>query len=311
MMDSIVYAPFVLSAIALALTATIAKRMPPRVAAWAISTAGAVLALSSLGALVLLACPLVARVPLVAAVGRWQPQSVALRSPTPVWLSALALGVLGWLGWRAAREVRRLARDLADVTASHADLARCGPSEVVVVDDTVPRAHAINRTLTRRGRVVITTAMWDVLDQEERAAVVAHERAHLRHGHGLFVAAMRMAATLNPLLCSLGPHLDFALERWADEDAAAATDRPIIASALAKAAIATLRFGVGTVVPAGLHLHGHAVAERVTALLDEPPSGARLAWAFLGVSGIAFASLLWAMHDTERFFEAVRIWQQQ
>jgi hypothetical protein len=53
------------------------------------------------------------------------------------------------------------------------------------------------------------------------------------------------------------------------------------------------------------------VAERVTALLEEPQQGARLAWAFLGVAVVAAASLLWAMHDTERFFEAVRIWQQR
>jgi hypothetical protein len=57
-------------------------------------------------------------------------------------------------------------------------------------------------------------------------------------------------------------------------------------------------------------LHAHAVPERITALLDDEPRRSRLAWAFVAVATVAALSLLWAMHDTERFFEAVRLWQR-
>jgi beta-lactamase regulating signal transducer with metallopeptidase domain len=150
--------------------------------------------------------------------------------------------------------------------------------------------------------------MLALLDDDERAAVVAHEHSHLRHGHGAFITVMRMASALNPLLAPMRGDLQFALERWADEDAAAVTHRAVIASALAKAALAVLHVGEGTIAPAAVHLHTYAVTERVTALLDDPAQRARLAWALLAVAAIAAASLAWAMHDTERFFEAVRLW---
>jgi len=59
-----------------------------------------------------------------------------------------------------------------------------------------------------------------------------------------------------------------------------------------------------------MQLHGHAVAERVTALLEEPSRRSRLAWVLLAIAIAATASMLWAMHDTERFFEAIRMWHR-
>jgi Zn-dependent protease with chaperone function len=306
-MHSIVFLPFVLSVVVVVLSRLGVNRLQPRAAAWGITVTAVALSVSTAGALVLLACPLPARLPFVAALGRWQPDSIASRTPVPVWLSTVGLLALAWLGWRLVRELRRLGCDFSDVVAAHADLAQCGVGEVVVVEADVPRAHAVSRTLTRRGRVVVTTAMLELLDDEERAAVVAHERSHLRHGHGAFRAVMQLAIASNPLLAWMRRDLQFALERWADEDAASVTHRTVIASALAKAAIAVLHITEHGVAPA-MHLHTHAVPERVTALLDEPPSRTRLAWAFLGLGTIAALSLAWAMHDTERFFEAVRLW---
>jgi hypothetical protein len=112
-----------------------------------------------------------------------------------------------------------------------------------------------------------------------------------------------------PLLVPMRRDLQFAVERWADEEAAAVTHRTVIASALAKAAMAILRLAEGRVAPPAMHLHTYAVTERVSALLDEPAQRSRLAWAFFAVAMIAAASLAWAMHDTERFFEAVRLWR--
>src|SRR5205085_6704337 len=135
------------------------NRLRPRAAAWAITAAAVALAVSTVGAAVLLACPLPARLPFVAALGRWQPDSVARRSPVPVWASTVALVGLGWLGWRAVRECRRLGREVGQIVAAQAELASCGGGEVVVVNVALPGAHAVPRTVSRRGRVVITTAM--------------------------------------------------------------------------------------------------------------------------------------------------------
>lgn len=308
-MHSIVFAPLLLSVVVVALSRLGVNRLQPRAAAWTITAAGVALAVTTVGALVVLACPLPARLPFVAALGGWRPDSVALRTPVPPWLSVVALLVIAWLGQRAFRECRRLGREFGDVVAAQAELAHCGRGEVVLLDAAVPRAHAVSRTVMRRGRVVVTTAMLELLDHDERAAVIAHERAHLRHGHGAFLTVMRLASALNPLLLPMRRDLQYALERWADEDAAAVTHRTVIASALAKAAIAILNVTtVGTV--ATMHLHSYAVTERVRALLDRPTERPRLAWALLAAAVIATASLGWALHDTERFFEAVRLWHR-
>jgi beta-lactamase regulating signal transducer with metallopeptidase domain len=225
-----------------------------------------------------------------------------------VWLSLAALAALGALATRVVREVRSLRRQFTEVIQAHAELAGRGERELVVLNDVTPRAHAVSRTITRRGRVIVTTAMLDLLDDEERAAVVAHERSHLRHAHGAFLAIGDLAVALIPILASTRRDVRFALERWADEDAADATSRTVTASALAKAALATLQTANAHAATfAAMHLHAHAVTDRVAALLDdEPPRRARLAWALIGTAVLAAAALLWATHDTERFFEAVR-----
>ncbi len=110
----------------------------------------------------------------------------------------------------------------------------------------------------------------------------------------------------------LGPtrrNVRYALERWADEDAAKTTSRTVTASALAKAAIATLQ--AANLTQAGfvaMHLHTHAVTDRVAALLNgAPPRRSPIAWALICTALLATAALLWASHDTERFFETVRL----
>jgi hypothetical protein len=280
------------------------NRLQPHAAAWASTAAAVALAVSTVAAAVLLACPLPARLPFVAALGSWQPDSVTLRSPVPVWASTVALVGLGWLGWRALRECRRLGRECGQIVAAQAALARCGGGEVVVVDLALPGAHAVPRTVTRRGRVVITTAMLDLLDDEERAAAIAHERAHLRHGHGVFLTLMGVANALNPLLTPMRDDLRYPLERWADEDAASVTHRTVIASALVKAAIAVLHVAPGGAATATMHLHGFAVTERVAALLDGRTQRSRLAWALIAVAAIAAASFAWALHDTRAIFRS-------
>ncbi|MGI8778030.1 MAG: BlaI/MecI/CopY family transcriptional regulator [Acidimicrobiales bacterium] len=70
----------------------------------------------------------------------------------------------------------------------------------------------------------------------------AYEHAHLVHAHRLFVIVAPLAAALDPLVWLCRGAVGFALERWADEDAASAsrTSRCVTARALARAALAKL-----------------------------------------------------------------------
>ncbi len=72
-----------------------------------------------------------------------------------------------------------------------------GHGQLVVVDDTVPDAYALPGL---PGRVVVSTGMLDALNDADRKAMLAHERAHLACHHYAFVAAAHLAAACNPLL---------------------------------------------------------------------------------------------------------------
>ena len=91
----------------------------------------------------------------------------------------------------------------------------------------------------RPGRIVVSAGMLDVLDEHGRAALLAHERAHLTGRHHWFIGVARLAAAANPLVKPLASAVEYAVERWADESAAAAVgDRQVVARAIAKAAVA-------------------------------------------------------------------------
>ena len=308
-MNSVVYIPFAASVVVAALSRLATRRLWPRTAVWVIVVASAALALSTVGALVVLASPLPARLPLMAHAGRWQPDAVAAHSPIPSWISTAALALLAVLACRLGRELRRLSGEARD--AARLSAAVAGPAhgeEVVVLDDDVPRAHALGVGLGRRGAIIISSAMLALLDDDERAAVLAHEQTHLRQRHSLFLGAIRLAAALDPLLATTRSDVRFALERCADEAAATASSRPVVASALAKAALGVLHRG-SRLAP-GFGFHPHRVTDRVDAMLDPPSRSSRPAWAVVAVAVGAVIAVAWATHDTERFFESARLWSR-
>lgn len=300
----LVYLPFLLSMVVVALSRAASRRLAPRAAAWAILMSMVALGASTAVALGLLASPLVARLPLAARLGRWQPGTVALRSPVPVWLSIVALAALTAVTGCAIVRARRLASQFRGAAQAHNQLPPGSP-ELVVVNESKPLAYALSPTMSRSGRIIISKGMLTLLDDAERSAVLAHERAHLRHHHDLFIAASDLATAANPLLAPTRKDLRFALERWADEDAAGATSRAVTASALAKAAIAAINL---ITLPSGAsQLHSHSMPLRVAALLDGPPSAhRRLAWLLICLAVTAGFAVALATHDTEQFFEAVR-----
>ncbi len=71
-------------------------------------------------------------------------------------------------------------------------------------------------------QIVLSTGLVASLADDQLAAVVAHERAHIRHGHGRWLrAAATAASTLRWWPPAHRSHriLRAAIERWADETA--------------------------------------------------------------------------------------------
>jgi len=309
----VIYLPFALSVVLAGLSRLACRRTSPRPAAWSVTVAMVLLAGSTVGAFVLLAWPLAARLPLVAHVGGWRPGAVDHGVPVPAAVSILAAIALGLVAVAAVGQARRLRRDLVDIGTMHAGLRSVGTTGVVVVDDPLPRAHALPATLVHPGVVVVTSGLLDVLDDEERAAVVAHEHAHLANGHRTLVVVAGLAAGMNPLLRLSRDDLAFALERWADEDAAGRTSRIVTARALTKGALAKLSSAHDRIAAAGVPNpamgFGHlGVPQRIAALLEPEADRRRvgLAWLIGGLALVGMAAIAWASRDTEHLFELLR-----
>ncbi|MER5545296.1 M56 family metallopeptidase [Streptomyces sp. NPDC002589] len=259
-----VYVPLAVTAVLTVLAPRVARRLAPRHAAWALACTALVTTVGWTGSLALLAFTGIAQIPQVAAEGRWSVP--ALRAEDPVYLTvaivsaaALTAGTVS-LALAAVRQTRHLLR-------SRRECARMpGDSELAVVDNDTPHAFALPGA---PGRIVVSRGMLRCLDHEEREALLAHERAHLRGRHHLFQTLWRLTAALNPLLRPLADAGGFALERWADEEAAARVgSRRIVARAVGRAALAS---SPRASRPPALAATGGAVPQRVRALLSPPP----------------------------------------
>ncbi|MFD7735090.1 M48 family metalloprotease [Kitasatospora phosalacinea] len=159
--------------------------------------------------------------------------------------------------------------------------------DVLVVADDRPEAFALPGLRGAGGRVVVSTGMLRILDAAGREVLLAHERAHLRGRHRLLSALVDLAGAVHPAVRGLAPVLDFQLERWADEAAAArAGDRRTAAAALARAALAAgARPERGPVMAVG----AGPVPRRVAALLGPVPERPRGRAARAGAWGLAAA----------------------
>lgn len=136
-----------------------------------------------------------------------------------------------------------------------------GRGGVDVIDSARPLAFAAPG---RPGTVVISRGLLRLLDEDERAAVIAHERTHLALRHGRYLRLAGVAAAFVPLLGPLARQVRFATERAADEGAVEVVgDRRTVARAIARAALATSPSGA-------LGVGGDSVAARVAELVDPP-----------------------------------------
>ncbi|MEV6114465.1 M56 family metallopeptidase [Streptomyces sp. NPDC052109] len=209
-------------------------RLAPVAALWAVTVCAVVLAgcsLAALGSFVLIG---LLKVPLFAAVGELIHPLRTASDLVVLPAAATSVGALAVCGWTLVRSVLHQTRAFraARTEAGH----RPSAGDLCVVDSPRPDAYALPG---RPHRIVVTTAMLRSLDGPEREALFAHERAHNDGGHHYFLAAAELAAHCHPALRPVRETIRLAVERVADEAAAARVgDRRLTARAIARAALA-------------------------------------------------------------------------
>jgi Zn-dependent protease with chaperone function len=265
---------------------------------------GLVLCLASFGA--------VAQLPFLAARGGWSGGALAPGNLEPGWGLAVGAVAAGLLAAAVIFTVQA-ARDLARAGRACRQLG--GPSRLVITEDDRPAAYSVP---TLAGAIVVSTGMLRRLTAPERQALLAHEEAHLRHRHGLWVLVADLAAAANPLLRPLAGRVRLATELQADDDAAREIgDRRAVARALARASLAVSAADPGP-GRRGPGLRGSLAMAQTDACariraLTEPPRG-RHPWAAAAVlaliltSSTTALSLTWAMH--QRFETAQLVYAQ-
>ena len=106
------------------------------------------------------------------------------------------------------------------------------PGEAVVIDDARLAAYCVPG---RRPTIVMTSGALDTLNEVERQAVVAHERAHLRCRHHwalTWAVGLNKAFPFVPAFRGAAEHVPLLIEMHADDAAARVSGRRALASAL-------------------------------------------------------------------------------
>lgn len=176
---------------------------------------------------------------------------------------AVAVAALAGLSLTRGRRIRRSARVEPWLGEHHA----LGSHELVVLAGEKLVAFSVGGD---QGQVVVSAGLVETLSQEEFDVVVAHEVAHLDHGHDRYVAlasAVQRALVFSPLATRSVASLRVALERWADEDAVAAIEdgRDRLRRALLQVTVSMIDAEVAAFSAAD------AVLERLDALEIPPP----------------------------------------
>jgi len=184
-----------------------------------------------------------------------QPWAIALASAAAVVAvgRAVVLATAMTRGRRRVGALARLARPVGDVQLVESTRAFCFVAGL------------------RRSAIYASTAAWDGLADDERGAMLAHERGHVR-GHDvarrallelILVASAPLASTF------LIARWEHATERLRDADAARVTEPEAVARAL----VAMCRLGAVRVAGASFEAGGRALARRVESVLAEGPIG--------------------------------------
>ena len=274
------------------------RRLPPATATRLLVAGNVVVAAGILFILAVVAFTWVGQAPEVAEVGPWSGARLRATSPipaTPAAISAvLVAGAAVSMTLAAVRRIRSLVR------INRACRGLGDPRRAVVVND--PRPDAFT-TPPPTGRIVVTTGLLRVLDDDEKRAVLAHETAHLTHNHAWWKLASDLSAAANPLLRPAARSIATAVERWADEDAARTVgDRRLVATTVGR--VALLKTGAAPMPGAGPAATDGDVVARVQALLEPAPRRRPLTLVAMVLLVIAIAGPAAAVqHTGEGLFE--------
>ncbi|MGY1771092.1 M56 family metallopeptidase [Blastococcus sp. SYSU D00813] len=181
-------------------------------------------------------------------------------------LAAELLGVLA-LSWVRTVRTRRRHRELLELVVRPATEV----PDARLLDTPAPVAFCIPGA---RPLLVLSSGMVAELDGAQLAAVVAHERAHLREHHHLYLLPFVAWEAALPVLPAAGrahAAVRTLVEMRADDVALAALPGPDPRRTLARAIVAAGAHGGDGGVPAGaLAAAGNAVTARVRRLLEPP-----------------------------------------
>lgn len=217
------------------------------------------------------------------------------------WAVVLVAAVSATLAMRAALLVADVVRGELAVRRIARYATRRAP-DVLVAPARTPFCFAHGR------RVYLSTATVDALDDEELAAVIAHERAHLAQRDParrswLGVAGLFGAPLVTPALLATWRS---GAERTCDLAAARHTGDP---TAVARALVAMTRLHAQPVAGLGFAPRRPEIEERVEALLSGTPDGAeparRLAWLALGAYAILVAAAVLLADPLHHVLETV------
>ena len=279
--------PMTIAAVALCAAWFSPRVARPSTAVWAL-TVSMVLTVAAIATLLLqLAAAGLSELPIVADLVGWcRAVYGGQHGATPV-VGVGALTILAVMAWRSVGFIRSVRAD-----ASNFD----GVSGVEIVDVRKPLAFAVPGN---PGGVVMSRAMLDELGRDECVVVLAHENAHLRFHHHVFVNVARTCAAGLPLLAPFARLVAFLTERWADEFAAERVgSRRLVADTIARVALLP-----GMVTP--LHaraLSGSDVLSRFEALESPARVPARHAVALsIGIASVAAAGVILQAHHLVDF----------
>jgi Zn-dependent protease with chaperone function len=275
-MSWLMWSPF-LANLALALVGPgLGRILPPRAAVRLLPTALMTVAAGSGFVLAVLGFFAVAQLPPVAFLGHWSPAALRAVQPVPAEAEAAAGVVVLALLIAALRGAARAGHDLLKAALT---CRRLGPHAdgLVVIDDEEPDAYAVPGI---GGRIVVSTGMLKALRADECRVLLAHEAAHLSRHHHLYVQLAELAGAANPLLLRTARAVRLAVEREADEVAAAEVgDRRLAARALARAGLAKAAARRSPQRPASAVVLAGAdsqVIQRTAALLAPAPRPRRM-----------------------------------
>lgn len=305
---ALMLAPLLVSGVLAVTGGRLGTVLPPATAVRLLTFTALVTALSTGFVVTVAGFLAVAQLPPVAALGDWSARVVRAAEPLPPALGAVCAVTGAALMTLAARRLLRTGRDLAAAEATCRRLG-AGTDGLVVVDDDTPDAYALPGL---SGRIVVSTGMLRALPGPERRVLLAHEAAHLRHRHHLYVQAAELSAAANPALAPLARAVHAAIERWADEDAAVAVgDRRAVARAVARASLASHQAGANRAVgPARgvlLRMAEAPALVRARAMIAPAPRPRHaLVLAVLALTLVGGVAALGTAQHTDHLFDAAR-----